>query len=69
MALVELVGSEYNPALEAPTEGGAKPATGVRGRLQAAANRLRGRQAEAPPADEAGEAPKKPRATRKKTTE
>jgi large subunit ribosomal protein L17 len=50
MAQIELVGSEYNPALEAPGESAPKPATGVRGRLQAAANRLRGRKAEAPKA-------------------
>ena len=46
MARIELVGSEYNPNLEA--EGGAAEApkaTGVRGRLQAAASRLRGKRA------------------------
>ena len=46
MARIELVGSEYNPSLE--TEGGAAEApkaTGVRGRLQAAASRLRGKRA------------------------
>jgi hypothetical protein len=47
MARIELVGSEYNPNLEA--EGGAAAeapkATGVRGRLQAAASRLRGKRA------------------------
>jgi len=46
MARIELVGSEYNPSLEA--EGGAAEApkaTGVRGRLQAAASRLRGKRA------------------------
>ena len=46
MARIELIGSEYNPNLEA--EGGAAEApkaTGVRGRLQAAASRLRGKRA------------------------
>jgi large subunit ribosomal protein L17 len=46
MARIELVGSEYNPSLEA--EGGAAEApkaTGGRGRLQAAASRLRGKRA------------------------
>jgi large subunit ribosomal protein L17 len=47
MARIELVGSEYNPNLE--TEGEAAEAApkagGVRGRLQAAASRLRGKKA------------------------
>jgi large subunit ribosomal protein L17 len=46
IAQIELVGSEYNPNLEKTTEDGEaapkKEATGVRGRLRAAANRLRG---------------------------
>jgi large subunit ribosomal protein L17 len=47
IAQIELVGSEYNPNLEKPAddEGGEKPtksAGGVRGRLRAAASRLRG---------------------------
>ena len=46
IAQIELVGSEYNPNLEKSTEEGEaapkKEATGVRGRLRAAANRLRG---------------------------
>jgi large subunit ribosomal protein L17 len=68
MARIELVGSEYNPNLEAEGEAAAAgpKATGVRGRLQAAASRLRGKKAA--PAAEAKEAkpaePKK-RATRK----
>jgi large subunit ribosomal protein L17 len=48
MARIELVGSEYNPALEAGTDEAAEAApkaSGVRGRLQAAANRLRGKKA------------------------
>ena len=68
MARIELVGSEYNPNLEAEGEAAAAgpKATGVRGRLQAAASRLRGKKAT--PAAEAKQAkpaePKK-RATRK----
>jgi large subunit ribosomal protein L17 len=46
IAQIELVGSEYNPALDKPTEDGEdapkKEAGGVRGRIRAAANRLRG---------------------------
>jgi large subunit ribosomal protein L17 len=47
MARIELVGSEYNPNLEAEGDGAdaAPKATGVRGRLQAAASRLRGKRA------------------------
>jgi large subunit ribosomal protein L17 len=59
MARIELVGSEYNPNLETEGEGGEAPkAGGVRGRLQAAANRLRGRKAAEPAAAE-GDAEKK----------
>ena len=49
MARIELVGSEYNPNLEAEGEAAAAApkATGVRGRLQAAASRLRGKRAAA----------------------
>jgi len=49
MARIELVGSEYNPNLEAEGEAAAAApkATGVRGRLQAAASRLRGKSAAA----------------------
>jgi large subunit ribosomal protein L17 len=49
MARIELVGSEYNPNLEAEAEAAAAApkATGVRGRLQAAASRLRGKSAAA----------------------
>src|SRR6476619_7533553 len=68
MARIELVGSEYNPNLEA--EGGAAAdapkATGVRGRLQAAASRLRGKKAA--PADAEADAKKaepKKRVTKK----
>jgi large subunit ribosomal protein L17 len=48
VAQIELVGSEYNPALEG-AEGEAKAAAapkGVAGRLRAAASRLRGKKAE-----------------------
>jgi large subunit ribosomal protein L17 len=68
MARIELVGSEYNPALEAGDGGEAAeaPKAGVRGRLQAAANRLRGKKAA--PAAEAKAEPKK-KAAKKKTEE
>jgi large subunit ribosomal protein L17 len=53
VAQVELVGSEYNPNVDKPADETAAPAKtrGMRGRLQAAASRLRGRksdQAETP---------------------
>ena len=69
MARIELVGSEYNPNLEAgdgDAAAEAPKATGVRGRLQAAASRLRGKKAA--PAAEAKEEKKaepKKRATKK----
>jgi large subunit ribosomal protein L17 len=70
IAQVELVGSEYNPALDKPADEAPAPAkaTGVRGRLQAAASRLRGGKKADTPADEASEAdaPKKA-APRKRT--
>jgi large subunit ribosomal protein L17 len=68
VAQVELVGSEYNPNLE--TAGGeAAPAkAGVGGRLRAAARRLRGEKKQTAEASAAeGDAPKKARASRKKT--
>lgn len=70
VAQLELVGSEYNPHLEKEaTEGAeeAKPAKGVRGRLAAAAKRLRGEgdKAEAK-ADADGDAPKKKAAAPRK---
>jgi large subunit ribosomal protein L17 len=71
VAQVELVGSEYNPNLEAETEEAApQKATGVGGRLRAAARRLRG-EGSAPAAEAKTEeaAPKKPRAPRKKKEE
>jgi large subunit ribosomal protein L17 len=73
VAQVELVGSEYNPSLESAGEEAAAPqkATGVGGRLRAAARRLRGEKSEAAaePAKGEGEAPKKARAPRKKKEE
>ena len=68
VAQVELVGSEYNPALDKPEpEVEAPKAKGVRGRLAAAASRLRGekKDAEARSAAEGGEA-KKAKTVRKK---
>ena len=62
MARIELVGSEYNPALEAgdgAAAAEAPKATGVRGRLQAAASRLRGKKAV--PAAEAKEEKAEPK--------
>jgi large subunit ribosomal protein L17 len=70
VAQIELVGSEYNPALE--SEGGeAAPekATGMGGRLRAAARRLRGEKSEASEPKGDAEATKKARAPRKKKDE
>jgi large subunit ribosomal protein L17 len=68
MARIELVGSEYNPKLEGEGDAAEAPkAAGVRGRLQAAANRLRGKKA-APAAEgdaEPAKAEPKKRATKK----
>jgi large subunit ribosomal protein L17 len=68
VAQLELVGSEYNPALDKEEpEAEAPKAKGVRGRLAAAASRLRGEKKEAAgdEAAEGGEA-KKPKTARKK---
>lgn len=48
VAQIELVGSEYNPNLEAEQKqaGQAKPKKGMGSRIRAAADRLRGRKAE-----------------------
>jgi large subunit ribosomal protein L17 len=59
IAQIELVGSEYNPNLEKPAddEDGEKPtksAGGVRGRLRAAASRLRGGSKDKDSGSEAG---------------
>jgi large subunit ribosomal protein L17 len=61
VAQVELVGSEYNPALDRDEpEAEAPKAKGVRGRLAAAASRLRGEKKEAEgEAAEGGETKKK----------
>lgn len=66
VAQLELVGSEYNPALDKEEDEAveAPKPKGVRGRLAAAASRLRGEaKAEEP---EAGEGEKKPKTARKK---
>ena len=74
MARIELIGSEYNPALESGAGDAAEApkAGGVRGRLQAAANRLRGKKA-TPAADDKGEtkakAEPKKKAAKKKSDE
>jgi large subunit ribosomal protein L17 len=56
VALIELVGSEYNPKVETEKPEGAPKAKGVGGRLRAAAERLRGKKTEAGEG-EAGEEP------------
>jgi large subunit ribosomal protein L17 len=60
IAQIELVGSEYNPNLEAERAAAAEKARpkGVGGRLRAAAERLRGRKAEEG-GEEGGAAPEK----------
>lgn len=62
IAQVELVGSEFNPRAkaeaDAASESEAPKATGVGGRLRAAAQRLRGKKEEAPA--EEGKATKRP---------
>jgi len=69
VAQIELVGSEYNPALEAETPDAAQEApkpAGVRSRLAAAAKRLRGEsKPETPKASTASKAPARRRATKK----
>jgi len=74
VAQVELVGSEYNPRAKEEADAAAAQAApapkGVGGRLRAAANRLRGKKADA--AAEGGEKAEKrssKRAPRKKKTE
>jgi large subunit ribosomal protein L17 len=70
VAQVELVGSEYNPNLETGGEAAApQKASGVGGRLRAAARRLRGDKTEAAEPKAEGEAPKKARAPRQKKDE
>jgi large subunit ribosomal protein L17 len=64
IAQIELVGSEYNPALETETETSEAAAapTGVGGRLRAAADRLRGKR---PATGEAGKKASDPAAEKK----
>lgn len=66
VAQIELVGSEYNPALETDKEPKEAPAapTGVGGKLRAAASRLRGKKAET---KEAAEPAAEKKAARKRT--
>jgi large subunit ribosomal protein L17 len=63
VARIELVGSEYNPNLEKSTEDGEaapkKETGGVRGRLRAAANRLRGGNKEEAGPEKNAPAPKR----------
>jgi len=69
MAQVELIGSEYNPNLEKESAEAPQKAAGVRGRLRAAADRLRGKKAEEPKAQAEGEGPKKSRGRKKPASE
>jgi large subunit ribosomal protein L17 len=56
VAQIELVGSEYDPNVKTEAAESAKPkAKGVGGRLRAAAERLRGKKAEATEVEAAGE--------------
>ncbi len=70
IAQIELVGSEYNPNLEKSTEEGEaapkKETSGVRGRLRAAANRLRG--GNKPEREEAGPGKNAPAPKRRVST-
>jgi len=70
IAQIELVGSEYNPNLEKSTEDDEaapkKEATGVRGRLRAAANHLRG--GNKPEREESGPEKNAPAPKRRVTT-
>ncbi len=70
LAQIELVGSEYNPNLEKSGEDGEKAPTksagGVRSRLRAAANRLRG--GNKPEKEDAGLEKKAPAPRRRVTT-
>jgi large subunit ribosomal protein L17 len=74
VAQIELVGSEFNPKAKPSADGGgeaaAPKAKGVGGRLRAAADRLRGKKAEAPDHESgaAQEARTAKRATTRKST-
>jgi large subunit ribosomal protein L17 len=71
IAQIELVGSEYNPNLEKPSEDGekapSKSAGGVRSRLRAAASRLRGGK-DKDAGSEAGAEKKAPAAPKRRVT-
>jgi large subunit ribosomal protein L17 len=65
VAQIELVGSEYNPNAASEKSESAKPkAKGVGGRLRAAAERLRGKKAEAAEGEEEGAPAKKSKPAR-----
>ena len=69
VAQIELVGSEYNPNAEAEKteKGAAKKPKGVGGRLRAAAERLRGKKAEAGEGEAEPDAKKAARPAREKS--
>ena len=65
VAQIELVGSEFNPNAKSDKSEAEKPkAKGVGGRLRAAAERLRGKKAEAAEGDEEGAPAKKAKPAR-----
>ena len=69
VAQIELVGSEYNPNAKTEKGEAEKPkAKGVGGRLRAAAERLRGKKAEAAEGDEEGAPAKKTKPARPERT-
>ena len=69
VAQIELVGSEYNPNAQTDKAEAAKPkAKGVGGRLRAAAERLRGKKAEAAEGEEEGAPGKKAKPARPERT-
>jgi large subunit ribosomal protein L17 len=69
VAQIELVGSEYNPNAKTDKSEAEKPkAKGVGGRLRAAAERLRGKKAEAAEGDEEGAPAKKAKPARQERT-
>ena len=69
VAQIELVGSEYNPNAKSDKPEAEKPKPkGVGGRLRAAAERLRGKKAEAAQGDEEGAPAKKAKPARSERT-
>jgi large subunit ribosomal protein L17 len=73
VAQIELIGSEYNPNLEKSSDEGApktpaKSAGGVRGRLRAAASRLRGGKSDKGDTPEGGQEKNVPAPRRRVTT-